>query len=90
MWVYRTGKMYGSPPIVLYEYQKTRNTSHPREFLKNYKGICVTDGYQVYHTLEKEREDLIIAGCWSHSRRKFADVVKAGRIRPRIPLPIKR
>lgn len=77
MWVYRTGKMYGSPPIVLYEYQKTRNTSHPREFLKNYKGICVTDGYQVYHTLEKEREDLIIAGCWSHSRRKFADVVKA-------------
>lgn len=76
MWVYRTGKMYGFPPIVLYEYQKTRNTSHPREFLKNYKGICATDGYQVYHTLEKEREDLSMVGCWSHSRRKFADVVK--------------
>ncbi|NLN05352.1 MAG: transposase, partial [Clostridiaceae bacterium] len=29
MWVYRTGKMYEAPPIVLYEYQKTRNTSHP-------------------------------------------------------------
>jgi len=77
MWVYRTGKLYDSPPIVLYEYQKTRNASHPREFLKGYQGICVTDGYQVYHTLENEREDLEIAGCWSHVRRRFADVVKS-------------
>lgn len=28
-----------------------------REFLKNYSGIVVTDGYQIYHSLEKERED---------------------------------
>ncbi|MDD2294085.1 MAG: IS66 family transposase [Bacteroidales bacterium] len=71
MWVYRTGKMYDAPPIVLYEYQKTRNTDHPREFLKEYKGTCVTDGYQVYHTLEKERENLKIAGCWSHYLRSM-------------------
>lgn len=76
MWVYRTGKMYDASPIVLYEYQKTRNASHPREFLKDYSGTVVTDGYQVYHTLEKEREDLKIAGCWSHTRRRFANVVK--------------
>lgn len=76
MWVYRTWKMNNTDPIVLYEYQKTRNTSHPREFLKDYSGIVVTDGYQVYHSLEKEREDLRIAGCWSHSRRRFANVVK--------------
>ena len=31
----------------------------------------MTDGYQVYHTLEKEREDLIIAGCWVHARRRL-------------------
>lgn len=23
-----------------------------------FSGICVTDGYEVYHTLEKEKEDL--------------------------------
>jgi len=68
--------MYDAAPIVLYEYQKTRNTSHPREFLKNYSGTVVTDGYQVYHTLEKEREDLKIVWCWSHARRRYADVVK--------------
>lgn len=77
MWVYRTGKMYNEAPIILYEYQKTRNASHPREFLKDYSGIVVTDGYQVYHTLENERENLKIAGCWSHARRRFANVVKS-------------
>ncbi len=77
MWVYRTGRMYTERQIVLYEYQKTRNASHPREFLKDFNGVCVTDGYQVYHTLEDEREDLKIAGCWSHARRRFDEAVKA-------------
>ena len=63
MWVYRTGRMYADKQIVLYEYQPTRNACHPREFLKNFAGVCVMDGYQVYHTIEKEREDLKIAGC---------------------------
>lgn len=67
MWVYRTGKMYEDRQIVLYDYQPSRNASHPRDFLKKFKGVCVTDGYQVYHTIEKEREDLKIAGCWSHA-----------------------
>ena len=77
MWVYRTGKCYSDKPIVLYEYQPGRNASHPREFLKEFNGICVTDGYQVYHTIEKEREDLKIAGCWAHARRRFDEAVKA-------------
>ncbi len=77
MWVYRTGRMYTERQIVLYEYQKTRNASHPREFLKDFNGVCVTDGYQVYHTIEGEREDLRIAGCWSHARRRFDEAVKA-------------
>ena len=76
MWVYRSGFMYPEKQIILYEYQKTRNASHPREFLKDYSGICVTDGYQVYHTLEKEKEDLKIAGCWVHCRRKFHDALE--------------
>ena len=77
MWVYRTGRMYTECQIVLYEYQRTRNASHPREFLKDFSGVCVTDGYQVYHTIEGEREDLKIAGCWSHARRRFDEAVKA-------------
>lgn len=39
MWVYRTGQMYGDCPIILYEYQKTRNASHPRKFLQDFRGV---------------------------------------------------
>ena len=76
MWVYRSGCLYQKEQVILYEYQKTRNASHPRKFLKDYNGICVTDGYQAYHTLEKEKEDLKIAGCWVHCRRKFAEALE--------------
>ena len=62
---------------ILYDYQKTRKTDHPRQFLKDFRGVCVTDGYQVYHTLEGEREDLEIAGCWAHCRRRYDEAVKA-------------
>ena len=75
MWVYRSGHLYTDKQIVLYDYHKTRNSSHPREFLRDYSGICVTDGYQVYHTIEKEHEDLQIAGCWVHARRKFDEAL---------------
>ena len=76
MWVYRTGKLYNEKPIILYEYQQTRKIDHPKNFLKDYSGVLVTDGYQVYHSLERERKNLIVAGCWSHARRKFAEIVK--------------
>ena len=75
MWVYRSGHLYQDKQIVLYDYHKTRNSSHPKEFLKDYSGICVTDGYQVYHKMEKEQEELRIAGCWVHARRRFDEAM---------------
>ena len=30
MWIYRSGHMYPEKQIILYEYQRTRNASHPR------------------------------------------------------------
>lgn len=62
---------------MLYEYQPSRNADHPREFLKGFDGICVTDGYQIYYTIEKERENLKIAECWVQARRWFDEAMKA-------------
>lgn len=79
MWVYHTYERYGSVPVYLYEYRPTRSTQALREFLAGYKGILLTDGYEAYHKLEKERcDELTVAGCWAHARRKFAELVKAG------------
>ncbi len=44
----------------------SRKADHPREFLKDFSRTVVTDGYQVYHTLGKERHDLNIYGSWIH------------------------
>lgn len=66
MWVYRGEDSDEKNQIALYDYQKTRKLDHPREFLKDFKGIVVTDGYQVYHSIDKERQDLTVAGCWVH------------------------
>lgn len=76
IWVYRSGGISSIHHIVLYEYQKTRNASHPIRFLKDYEGICVTDGYQVYHSAEKTLEHVTIAGCWVHARRYFDEALK--------------
>jgi len=77
MWVYRTGEKCNLPPMILYDYQKTRKADAPREFLSGFDGILETDGYQVYHTLEKEQDIRFrVAGCWIHARRPFAEVIK--------------
>ena len=77
MWVYRNRPLRGTHPIVLYDWQDSRRSDHPREFLKTFSGTVVTDGYQVYHKLGKERDDLKVAGCWIHARRPFADFIKS-------------
>ncbi|WP_330620984.1 IS66 family transposase [Anaerobutyricum hallii] len=76
MWVYCTGGGE-EKAVILYEYQKTRKADHPEKFLKDYEGVCVTDGYQVYHKLAKEKGDLTVAGCWAHARRRYEEAVKA-------------
>ena len=76
MWVYRS-RAVGSPPIILFEWQPSRRADHPREFLKGFSGTVVTDGYQVYHMIDREREDLNVAGCWIHCRRPFAEFIKS-------------
>ena len=67
---------------------KSRRTDHPKSVPKRlFRCSLFTDGYQVYHTLDKEREDLRVAGVWVHAKRKFAELVKASeRKRKTIPL----
>lgn len=64
-------------PIILYEYQRIRKADHPEEFLKDFKGIVVCDGYSAYRKLDRENPDIVFAGCWSHARRRFAEALKA-------------
>ena len=78
MWVYRSRKGYGDPQIVLYDYCMGRSSKYPDEFLQDYIGTMITDGYESYHKLEREHPTrFTVAGCWVHTKRKFSECVKA-------------
>ncbi|MCQ4815864.1 IS66 family transposase, partial [Cloacibacillus evryensis] len=63
MWLYRTGKE-ASVPIVLFEYQETRSSVHPKKFLSGFKGCLHTDGYSSYGKLDSA---IRRCGCWAHA-----------------------
>jgi len=46
MWLYRTGNDE-KEPIILYDYQPSRNGDHAVAFLKNFKGFVHSDGYRM-------------------------------------------
>ena len=71
IWLYRTGRE-GSA-MVLYDYQTTRASKHPRRFLTGFKGYLHVDGYPGYNGLS----DVTLVGCWAHARRKFDEALKA-------------
>ena len=70
MWLYRTSGDTAKP-IVLYDYQQTRSSSHPKRFLSGWNGYLHTDGYSGYHSLP----DITPVGCWAHMRRKFDEAI---------------
>lgn len=77
MWVYRNNPRLSDHSIILYDWQSSRKADHPRNFLKDFSGTVITDGYQVYHKLAKERQDLSIGECWIHARRYYSDIIKS-------------
>ena len=70
MWLYRTGNDDKSP-IVLYDYQPSRNGDHAVTFLKDFEGFVHSDGFSGYNKLT----GIIRCGCWAHLRRKFVEAV---------------
>ena len=77
MWVYRNNPKSSSEPVIIYDWQPSRKADHPDEFLKEYHGALVTDGYGGYHKIDRLRSDLTVAGCWVHARRPFAEFLKS-------------
>jgi hypothetical protein len=78
MWVYHTYDRYGTPPIYIYQYDPSRSSRVPGEFLRDFKGVLLTDGYEAYHKLARDRaNDLKVAGCWAHTKRRFAELLKS-------------
>lgn len=74
MWIYLSGSD-GFAPIVLYEYQAGRSGSFPQNFLAGFSGIVQCDGYSGYNQIE----DVVLAVCSAHCRRKFYEALPRER-----------
>ena len=78
MWLYRTGNDDKSP-VVLYDYQTSRNSDHAVTFLKDFKGYVHSDGFFGYNKLI----DITRCGCWAHLRSKFVEAIPGKKFRER-------
>lgn len=65
------------PPGVAYLYAPDRKAEHPVRHLAGFVGTLQVDGYAGYKVLA-ERNAVSLAFCWSHVRRRFYELAKAG------------
>ena len=79
MWVYRNREA-DEHKVVIYDYRKTRAETNLEDFVGDFSGTIVCDGYNAYHKLGRESEGQIrICGCWAHSRRKFSEIERSAK-----------
>ena len=64
-------------PIVLMHYSSNRTGATAESLFKGFSGYLQTDGYAGYNIVAN-RDGVTQLGCWAHTRRKFADIVKSG------------
>ncbi|MCW1432521.1 IS66 family transposase, partial [Novosphingobium sp. JCM 18896] len=62
------------PPMVAYVYAPDRKAERPDAHLGDFAGILQVDGYGGYTALAKRRQQVSLAFCWSHVRRKFFEL----------------
>ena len=87
LWAYaRDDRPYGgsSPPMVAYRFEDSRGAQCVARHLAGFDGILQVDGYGAYTSMIKAQakagrnEQIKLAGCWAHLRRKFYDLHVSG------------
>jgi transposase len=73
MWVYASGGRERER-LKIFEYQPDRKGERARNFLKDFSGCLVTDGYAGYGKVG----NALHFGCWSHMRRKWREAMPDG------------
>lgn len=64
-------------PSTAYRFEDSRAGECVARHLNGYRGILQVDGYAAYNKLvrsDRGNDGVILAGCWSHSRRKFCEL----------------
>ena len=73
MWVYSSSAR-SDHPIRIFDYKDSRSGDCAKEFLSDFHGILISDGYSGYNKLT----DVTRAGCWAHVRRRWREAMPPG------------
>jgi len=77
LWAYaRDDRPWGraAPPLIAYVYAADRKAERPEMHLGTFAGILQVDGYGGYAALARRRQQVVLAFCWAHVRRKFYEL----------------
>lgn len=77
LWAYaRDDRPWGGddPPMVAYVYAADRKGERAEAHLGDFAGILQVDGYGGYAALARRRQQISLAFCWAHMRRKFYEL----------------
>lgn len=74
MWLFRSGED-GGIPIILYKYSPTRTGDNAVEFLQEFNGYLMCDGYSGYNKVSNAKR----TACWAHIRRYLTDAIPKGK-----------
>ena len=83
LWAYaRDDRPWGGndPPMVAYVYAGDRKAERPGMHLGDFAGILQVDGYSGYTALARRRQEIRLAFCWAHVRRKFYDLASTSPV----------
>jgi transposase len=91
LWAYaRDDRPWGGtgPPLVAYVYAGDRKAERPQEHLSAFDGILQVDGYGGYAALARRQQQVRLAFCWAHVRRKFFELADASPVATEVLLRI--
>lgn len=67
------------PPGVAFTYAPGRSGKYAEQILQGFSGILQVDGYAGYNRLLKRAsQDIHLAYCWAHARRKLVEITRTG------------
>lgn len=83
LWAYaRDDRPWGGedPPMVAYVYAADRKGERAEAHLGDFAGILQVDGFGGYAALAKRRQQVSLAFCWAHVRRKFYELADSSPV----------
>ena len=66
--------------MVAYVYAADRKGERAEAHLGDFAGILQVDGYGGYAALARRRQQVSLAFCWSHVRRKFYELADSSPV----------